>query len=376
MFRSLLNWLQSWTHIHQFLSEGTPVGTVDLRVPHSVPFMIYYPAAPEVLKNKSISPRSWFRNTIGSYMAGYLFVLRPLSKRPWLRILIELFVRFILVFLPLNYFRVPGLYGNVKSVSGTAHEKRYPLIVFSHGLTGTSEEHAAMFVHLVQQGFIVAALTHCDGSSSAATLHTGERLYYQHPDYKAYDVDFRPKQVKRREEEFYSMKTFILESTMMPREIQSLIDQNQVFAMGFSYGAATAALSLIRHPKEYKAAVLLDGWFSIDFSTLVEGGGILPFPREVHDSPKGLPVPSCFVGSEQFDRIEHLSNATKELARKSLSSESHILAASKHQNFTDVGFWVPARLLQLIQFIGKTNYHETYSKILSVQVQFLKKHVC
>jgi pimeloyl-ACP methyl ester carboxylesterase len=69
---------------------------------------------------------------------------------------------------------------------------------------------------------------------------------------------------------------------------------------GFSYGAATAALSATKNPDDYIAAVLLDGWFNVDLAS-IEGcpsDEQVAFPPLSHE--KGVPVPALFVGSSEF----------------------------------------------------------------------------
>ena len=202
MFRALIDRFQSWTCVHDFIAPASLVGVTDLRVPSSVPFQIYYPTA-----GGGGTPASWFRDSLADTMLGHLYVALPSLRR--FHSVVAFLISIIAYVLPTSYYRVPCLFRGAPPDNAMS---RRPLIVFSHGLTGTSEEHAVMFVHLVQQGYVVAALTHCDGSSSAATLHTGERMFYRHPNYKAYNAEFRPEQIRRREEELYAMKKFVLES--------------------------------------------------------------------------------------------------------------------------------------------------------------------
>ncbi len=136
---------------------------------------------------------------------------------------------------------------------------------------------------------------------------------------KNYDTNFRLEQVKRREEELYAMKTFILSNQSFPASIRSVIDPTQVFVGGFSYGAATSSLSVVRHPEDYKGAILIDGWFSINLADMKEAK-VMPnnqllfdFPPAAHEMK--LPLPAIFIGSEKFSKIPHLNDATVRLAQ-------------------------------------------------------------
>jgi pimeloyl-ACP methyl ester carboxylesterase len=212
---------------------------------------------------------------------------------------------------------------------------------------------------------------------------------YTHPRREKHGTRFRVDQVDVRERELFAMKQFVLQSESLPQALRDLIDTDQVFVAGFSYGATTSSLSVARHPNDYRGALLLDGWFSVDLSSFAGWGNErFDFPPEAFERPDGLsPVPCCFIGSEQFSRWPHMADATRRLARsagapvdgasearKSLS-EWHILPASKHQNFVDVGFWVPARLLRRLGMLGACDYHDNYRQLLDLQAAFLRKLV-
>ncbi len=42
----------------------------------------------------------------------------------------------------------------------------------------------------------------------------------------------------------------------------------QIFVAGYSYGAATAALTVTRHPDLFRGVILLDGWFAINLADI------------------------------------------------------------------------------------------------------------
>ena len=84
--------------------------------------------------------------------------------------------------------------------------------------------------------------------------------------------------VARREQELYEMKQYILYSNEFNSAVRNVIDDQEVFIAGFSYGAATSSLSVVTHPDDYKACILLDGWFHVDPS----GTGGYDFPEQAH----------------------------------------------------------------------------------------------
>lgn len=387
--------LQSRTRAHEFASDASLVGVQTLRVPASSagtpPFDFYYPAA-----SPSGDQAGWFRDGVAPFLFGHVWFAfgRWFRSAHWVWLaLCKRAVAVLAAILPAAYFKVPALFRNAPPVDASAG--RRPLLVFSHGLTGTGEEHVLMMTHFVQQGFLVAAITHCDGSAVTATASaSGEQLLYTHPDVAVHGTRFRVHQIDKRERELEAMRAHVLEGATFPAQLRALVDPARVFVGGFSYGAATAALTVTRHPNAYQGCVLLDGWFSIDLSAYPGWGDEkFDFPPEAHSSERGLPVPCCFIGSEHFQRWDHVASATQRLARKSgapvteidaeasavdasgggSGSEWHVLRGSKHQNFCDVGFWIPARLLRLLKMTGRGDYHQFYADLLRLQVAFLQK---
>jgi hypothetical protein len=202
--------------------------------------------------------------------------------------------------------------------------------------------------------------------------------------------------VRQRQTELHEMKQFILHDPSFSPMLQALIDPSQVFAAGFSYGAATASLEVVTHPKDYAACILLDGWFHI------EVGEGFDFPKEVHDTGTqqyvmsrlfctsivcvwfswdlliafpfeiGISIPTLFIGSSQFADRPGLAKATENLAAyHHCKSTSHVLANSKHQNFVDVGFWLPPWLLRKVGAIGACDFDATYVELLMLTKEFL-----
>ncbi len=73
-----------------------------------------------------------------------------------------------------------------------------------------------MFTHFVQQGYLVAAINHTDGSASRVTLANGEKRMYEFPDVKTHGTRYRVNQVDKRERELEAMRAFLVESEGMP----------------------------------------------------------------------------------------------------------------------------------------------------------------
>jgi platelet-activating factor acetylhydrolase len=255
-------------------------------------------------------------------------------------------------------------------------QKKLPVIIFSHGLTGTGQENAALCTMWAKQGFIVAVVHHTDGSACHVTLADGSEHYYDHgPPMTEYDPTFRPKQVLHRANEMLQACQFFL-SSECPEEIRQAADPKRVVAAGYSFGAATAARAIVLKKEQFCAGLFLDGWFHIDVE---KSAGIeFNFPQEAFDEQGTslLPedMPTCFINSEQFQNFDKLFAATKKLAGK--NNPVQVIAGTGHQNFCDVVFWMHNSVLRSIMMgmVGKTvDPGEAFKDILQRSVTFLKK---
>lgn len=84
-----------------------------------------------------------------------------------------------------------------RPVAAPTQGKKYPLIIFSHGLAGTRNTYSQYCSALASQGYVVLAVEHRDGSAPAVTIDLGSDttedksakadnilLYTKHPELK------------------------------------------------------------------------------------------------------------------------------------------------------------------------------------------------
>lgn len=356
----------------QIVSGSSYVGAVNLRLPGGAPCRIFYPT-----KSRGTLCIGWWLNGLSSFIEGYLHILLPNARASAVRRVLTSWVACIIsIFFPWAHSVLPMCYeGGDPESEPLAQGTKYPLILFSHGLTGTGEEHALMFVHWAQRGCVVACVTHCDGSASAVELLNGDTVLYTHPAFKNYDPDFRPKQIVKREQELSDLRQFILHHESFPPSLRNILNPTKIFAAGFSYGAATAALTVVNNPNVFAGVILLDGWFYIDLSAIKSLNTTrgFCFPAKAFEIP--LNTPALFVGTEAFSKNAKLESATRLLASNNThSSTYHVIAGTEHQNFCDVGFWVPSWLLKKFKVVGKADYLTAYTDLLVLVDNFLDTH--
>jgi predicted esterase len=340
------------------------------------PIRLFYPAEEATSHSKS-GAVGWFEEdgaSAAAFLLGYMYIaVNPRENSTFVRFALAALSRLLSMVLPLGWRCIPGVY---KGASYAPSSTKRPVVVFSHGLTGTGQENALLLAAWAKQGFVVISIHHTDGSASRVELKDGSFKFYDHgPPFSDYDPTFRPRQVEQRAKEMIQACEF-LSSNECPKDIRENVDMKQVIASGFSYGAATVAraVTLSDTQQTFCAAVLLDGWFFIDVS---ESAGVeFEFPQEAFAKPGGLGshIPSLFVNSEQFQGIPKLYQATCKLAQ---GSKMHVLTKTGHQNFCDVVFWSPISFLRRLfgKAIGPADPVSAYRELIELTSTFMKNLV-
>lgn len=173
---------------------------------------------------------------------------------------------------------------------------KYPLIIFSHGMWASFDIYSQICINLASFGFIVAIFDHCDGSAAYTKLfNNNKHLYFKHPfllntkTNKKYIpknnqwsrneiINVRESQLLQRIEEFKHIFNFFSNCVINScykrdtRNIDinaiSMIDKNNIWAFGHSFGAITAGLAVKELTKKdnnkntsnLKGVVMYDPW--------------------------------------------------------------------------------------------------------------------
>jgi predicted esterase len=339
------------------------------------PIRLFYPADESSIPSTS-RPVRWFEDTgVLPFLKGYSHMAFSRKETRVFWYILVPFLTIISLFFPVRWLRIPGVYKNAPIKQTSSDKKKLPVIVFSHGLSGTGQENKALCAQWAKQGFIVASVHHTDGSSCHVTLEDGSELYYRHgPPLSDYDPTFRPLQLRQRAKELLQTHAFVFSEKGAPAEIRERADPKRIVAAGYSYGAATAASAVTMDKTLFRGALFLDGWFHIDVR---ESAGVeLKLPQEAFE-PGGFPpnFATCFINSEQFQKIEGLFATTKELAGD--DNKIHVIPGTGHQNFCEVVFWFYDGFVRKLAMgaVGPTNPTKAYKEIVDLSTGFLKKVV-
>lgn len=246
--------------------------------------------------------------------------------------------------------------------------KKFPVVVFSHGLGGNRTTNTTMCTELASQGFIVAAMEHRDGSASMTyelkqnekgnvviveesekpqKPNTHKRNHSFHgfstsdAEWKPYvhydpwnDFEYRHNQVKKRSREC-SEALDILTSLNLGVEVHNTLggnfnsklfkdrmDLSKAIKIGHSFGGSTC-LHTLAHDKRFIIGIVLDGWMH-------------PLGEEVYSS---VTQPTLLLNMEKFQwklNIEQMLKIHEHQTEKCMIT----MKGACHQSVTDFQFVV------------------------------------
>ena len=90
--------------------------------------------------------------------------------------------------------------------------KKFPIVVFSHGLGGSMEMYTQLCQHIASYGYIVVAMEHEDGSACYAETVEGQAIPYQRP---PYDTSYTREKVVHFRRPFLNQRV---------KEVQQVLD--------------------------------------------------------------------------------------------------------------------------------------------------------
>lgn len=204
-------------------------------------------------------------------------------------------------------------------------EKKYPVVLFSHGLKGAPPMYITIAQELATRGFVVFSVFHSDGSS------------YLNFDYsiKIDDHEKRNFQVNVRSNDLIEVL-----NELEKQAEKFNFDPNQIALVGHSFGSASICKTAIRD-KRIKCVVGLDPWL---------------FPLSDKDFTDALPIPAIFLTSQEWQWDDNIERMRKILSKNG----GRIVYIKKilHLNFSDSPYLAPQFLLKKMAIIGESDRDE------------------
>ena len=237
-----------------------------------------------------------------------------------------------------------------------------PVVIFSHGITGTRHLHQAMYEFLVSRGFIVVALDH-SFDANLTIFPDGHLADYRsnitgHPD----SLNVRTMQMNTRVADI----SFILDqldkiqSGKIESQINAKIDLERVAVGGHSYGGSTATV-VSQRDNRIKACFSLDSWIS-------------PIPQETIDD--GVHIPFLFMGRPTWEGSDYPGNYPRLdslMAHSSNPKYRLIIKGTKHLDYSDIPLFSP--IIGYVLDVGSNPAALTVSLINELVHGFLVKHL-
>jgi pimeloyl-ACP methyl ester carboxylesterase len=249
-----------------------------------------------------------------------------------------------------------------KEVDCSERLEKYPVFIFSHGITGSRHLHQVLFEHLASRGYVVFAPDH-SFDANLTIFPDGKIADYRseitgHPD----SILIREKQINTRAFDigFIIDQIRKIETGIIDSKLSGKLDLNKVALGGHSYGGATAILASHNH-EIIKACVVLDGWIS-------------PIPDKVIS--EGINVPFLFMGRPSWDDSDYPGNYERlaDLIADS-SNEQYDLRINHtlHLDYTDIPLMSP--LVKHVMDVGELSPSTTLSLINDLVLGFLEVHL-
>lgn len=260
--------------------------------------------------------------------------------------------------------------------TGDNNEKKWPLVIFSHGMGGSIDLYSVVTQQLASDGNVVVVVNHCDGSASVTRTEDGRIAYYQKITPEVRDnvngagFKFRNGQLRQRVQEVRRVLNAVVQEHKTQVELQqqhgtattnsvfALTDVENVSLVGHSFGAATA-LTTAHEDERIRSVVLLDAWME-------------PVDEDVKRG-LGARVPVIHLLSEHFYKWQtnFLDTQTHARGCDNANSKLTVLLGSRHNNFCDLPVFSPL-VNRLMKSAGKIDPALALHVVSQLSAAFIK----
>ncbi|OQR96029.1 hypothetical protein THRCLA_07400 [Thraustotheca clavata] len=248
----------------------------------------------------------------------------------------------------------------------------WPVLVFSHGLSGTLEMYASINEQLASEGFVVFVLNHSDGSGSVnrlvdSNMNSTYDYYHVLPPEAAKDWDnvgykIRNGQLHQRVHQVENIISAVEAVQNDPSsQFYQKLNLNAIGLVGHSYGGATVITAGTRDTR-IKTVVAMDPWME---------------PLDPSVKISGPEVPVLHILSQHWvDWTTHMELLRKHVeAAKNKNAMLYGTKDTRHNNFSDVPLFSP-KISQLVKASGKIDASYALKMFADVAANYLKHQLC
>ena len=237
-----------------------------------------------------------------------------------------------------------------------------PVVVFSHGITGSRHLHQALFEHLSSQGYVVVALDH-SYDCNLTVFPDGRIADYRseitgHPD----SIKIRNKQINTRTKDviFALNQITKIHYGSLKSNLNDKINLKKIAVGGHSYGGATAIYSA-KTDKRIKTCFVLDGWIS-------------PVPKPIIEL--GLQKPLLSVGRPNWENSNYPDNynlLSKLVSNSSKPNYNMTIKNTLHLDYTDIPLYSP--FIKYVMDVGNLPPSVSHKLINNLIFTFLESYL-
>ena len=241
-------------------------------------------------------------------------------------------------------------------------KKTAPVLLFSHGITGSRHLHQVLFECLASHGYIVIAPDH-SYDCNLTIFPNGHIADYRsditgHPD----SVKIRKQQIDTRSRDIHFIIDQLerIQQGSLSSKLNGKVDLERIAVGGHSYGGATATVST-HQDKRIKACLVLDSWVS-------------PVPKKIIES--GINVPFLFMGRPAWDGSDYPGNypLLDSLMQNSAEPKYQlVIQNTEHLDYTDIPLYSP--LIKYFMDVGDLSPDESLPLVNKLVYGFLEKHL-
>ncbi|MBT4034010.1 MAG: hypothetical protein HOB84_00585 [Candidatus Marinimicrobia bacterium] len=215
-------------------------------------------------------------------------------------------------------------------------EQKFPVILFSHGLSGMRFQNTALIEELVSYGYVVFAADHSYGAN-ITIFDDGETAEYRAGKRRALNAAFLNTIDLSQIDILVRDLSYIIDVIKASRSDSFLgglpMDKNRIGVMGHSLGGAVAISSMAADSR-VGVAMVLDGWYA-------------PIPDSV--ITMGINRPIFHLGQKQWSDPGNYERMDEMLSHSSGPTYKMLVPGTLHTDFTDMPLFTRFSL-----FIGYT----------------------
>lgn len=260
-----------------------------------------------------------------------------------------------------------AMWENSSEIHKSPSENGWPLILFSHGLSGSPHMYTAICRELASHGFIVVVPLHNDGSASYVRLYDGsDKLYELVDQHKESNPSFiemawRSKQAEHRASEIVFCLDWILGQSRNNEKSPffDMIDEMRIAAVGHSFGGATVITAGF-NDKRIASVVNLDGWME-------------PVNPKIPSIGLEKNQSLLTIFTEQFRNFASIYNPSVDLFinSKTGSKAYSVLQGTRHHEQSDINLYVSRAIGRLFQLTATFGSHKAFQVQCKMIVKFL-----